>query len=240
MTHILLTINLTINSYKEINHAKQQLNLDLANCHPDGQTENSLPVTGQTHLHLVDEVSEDCSTAGRDETEGCQSQLSEDPELPNGGPGLTLEILSKSLKMPVAFLKAQGFEDGKHDGIPAIRIPYLDENGKTMAVKYQLGLQGRKGCFSQRKGDKPALYGLWKLDEIQDTGEVFLVDGVQDFLACWHHDISALALPENKVWRTDWNKYLVWIDCFPLGKRRSGSGRENLRSGRRTLDIYAS
>ena len=61
-------------------------NLDLANCHPDGQTENSLPVTGQTHLHLVDEVSEDCSTAGRERLRGVNPSCPRIQNSQMGGP----------------------------------------------------------------------------------------------------------------------------------------------------------
>jgi hypothetical protein len=95
-----------------------------------------------------------------------------------------------------------------------VRIPYLDPQGNTLAVKRLVHLQGEQGSFELRKADKPALYGLWELEEIRAAGQVVLVDSIFDCWACRHYEIPALGLPERNLWRDAWNEYLSGLTVF--------------------------
>jgi hypothetical protein len=178
---------------------------------PDWQFDDvcgPLPVIDATPLH-PDEVSpEEPAVAGENETTGCQSPGTE-PEQPGGRmAGVTLARLAETLNLPLTFLEEQRLTDCKKDGLPAVRIPYLDPQGNTLAVKRLVHLQGEQRSFELRKADKPALYGLWELEEIREAEEVFLVNGIFDYWAYRHHEIAALGLPERNLWRDDWNEYL--------------------------------
>jgi hypothetical protein len=167
-----------------------------------------------TPLQPSGEVSETRSIAGGNAPMRRQPPADEAAKITQPGLGLTLEMLSKELNLPIPLLQEQGLGDCKRNGLPAVRIPYLDEKGSTLAVRYQLGLQEGKGFFEYQKGDKPVLYGLWELGTFRETGEVFLVDGVFDQLACRHHGIAALGLPEKQVWPDAWNKFLSGLSVF--------------------------
>ena len=145
---------------------------------------------------------------------GCQAAIPGADETSTRRGGATLAELAEALKLPIPFLEKQGLGECKRGGLPAVRIPYADVQGNPLGIHWLVDLQRGRERFEMRKGDKPSLYGLWKLDEIRAAEEVFLVNGVFDFLTCWHHEIAALGLPELKLWRDDWNQYLAGLTVF--------------------------
>ena len=54
-----------------------------------------------------------------------------------------------------------------------------------------------------RKGDKPLLYGLSRLQEARDAGHVVLVEGESDAQTLWLHRFPALGVPGASNWRED-------------------------------------
>ena len=174
----------------------------------------SLPVTAVTHLHPGEALAERPAIIEEDEPAGRQAPVPGHSEPMTPPAGVTMAILAEALKLEISFLQEQGISDCKKGGQPAVRIPYLDQDGNPLAVKCLLNLRGDKACFERRKGDKPALYGLWNLDDIRAAGQVLLVDGPLDFWVCWHHGIAALGLPGKGVWRDDWTQYLSGLTVF--------------------------
>jgi DNA-binding transcriptional ArsR family regulator len=94
---------------------------------------------------------------------------------------------------------------------PAVRIPYPDEEGQEVAVRFGVSLEGAEK-FRWRSGDKPTLYGLRLLDEARKAGYVVLVEGESDCHTLWYHEIPALGIPGASNWREGWATYLDGIE----------------------------
>jgi hypothetical protein len=50
---------------------------------------------------------------------------------------------------------------------------------------------------------KPLLYGLWRLEEAQKAGFVWLVEGESDAHSMWFHGVPALGLPGASNWKEE-------------------------------------
>jgi len=94
---------------------------------------------------------------------------------------------------------------------PAVRIPYPDEEGQEVAVRFRVSLDGADK-FKWRSGDKPGPYGLRLLDEARAAGFVVLVEGESDCHTLWFHEIPALGIPGASNWRDGWTAYLEGIE----------------------------
>ena len=72
------------------------------------------------------------------------------------------------------------WREHRYYGVPAIVIPYPDENNQDPQVRYRVGLdEGDR--FRWERGAKPRLYGLWNLEQIKARNFVILVEGETDF-----------------------------------------------------------
>ena len=119
----------------------------------------------------------------------------------------TLEAYAAAKNLPVALLEQLGITDARYTGKKAIRIPYLGEDGSEVAVRYRMALEkGPEGDdrFRWRKGSKPILYGLWRLQHVREAGYAFLVEGESDCHTLWHYGLSALGVPGAGAWRNEW------------------------------------
>ncbi len=115
--------------------------------------------------------------------------------------GLTLAQYSEAKKLPLEFLREiHHAEIPSYMGAPAVKIPYLDEDGAEAAVRFRIGLTG-DSKFRWRKNSKTLLYGLWRLQEAREDGYVVLVEGESDTHTLWLHGIPALGLPGAANWR---------------------------------------
>jgi hypothetical protein len=97
----------------------------------------------------------------------------------------------------------------------AVRILYLKEDGSESAVRFRIALKkSPKGDerFRWRKGSKPSLYGLWRLDHARDEGHIFLVEGESDAQTLWHHGLPALGVPGAGTWRGEWAERLEGVE----------------------------
>ena len=54
-----------------------------------------------------------------------------------------------------------------------------------------------------RKGLKPCLYGLWRLDHACTAGYVVIGEGESDCHTLWQHGIPAVGLPGAGNWREE-------------------------------------
>jgi hypothetical protein len=127
----------------------------------------------------------------------------------------TLETYAEAKALPVALLEQLGISGVRYSGKKAIRIPYLDEDGSEVAVRYRLALEkGPAGDdrFRWRKGSKPALYGLWRLEHAREAVYAFLVEGESDCHTLWHHGLPALGVPGAGAWRNEWADRLEGIE----------------------------
>ena len=116
-------------------------------------------------------------------------------------PGCTFSLYVKEKKIPEAFLRNLGIEQGFYMGKPCLIIPYFNETGNQIAVRYRTALIG-KDKFRWRKGDKPCLYGLDRLGGYSKS-DIFIIEGESDCHTLWVNNIPALGLPGASSWKED-------------------------------------
>lgn len=130
--------------------------------------------------------------------------------------GVTVHSFATVKKLPEAFLKANGLADVKYNGESAVSFPHRNVDGETKALFYRLTLTadspGKR--FAWKKGDKPILYGLDRLESIRKAGWVLLVEGPSDSLTLWLHDLPAIGIPGKSTWRTEWANYFKGLDVY--------------------------
>ena len=127
----------------------------------------------------------------------------------------TLEAYAEAKNLPAALLERLGVTDARYSGKKAIRIPYLDEDDSEAAVRYRVALEkGLDGDdrFRWRKGSKPTLYGLWRIEHAREAGYVYLVEGESDCHTLWHHSLPALGIPGAGAWRNEWAERLDAVE----------------------------
>jgi DNA-binding transcriptional ArsR family regulator len=125
--------------------------------------------------------------------------------------GCTLKGYSEVKKLPESFLRGLGLKEITYSDKPAIRIPYPDEKGQEVAVRFRVSLDGSEK-FRWRSGDKPRPYGLRLLEEARKAGYVVLVEGESDCHTLWCHEIPALGIPGASNWRDEWATYLDGLE----------------------------
>ncbi len=116
-------------------------------------------------------------------------------------PGLTLEQYAAAKGLPIDFLKSCGLSEFTYDRKPAVRIPYLGGGSEQLAVRFRVALSGDR--FRWRSGTKPCLYGLNRLSEAKNAGQVVLVEGESDCHSLWFHGVPALGIPGAANWREE-------------------------------------
>lgn len=130
------------------------------------------------------------------------------------GVGCTLIQYAEVKHVPMEFLRGLGLRDMVHQGLPAVRIPYRNEQGEEVAVRYRTALtksdQGDHR-FRWKQGTKPCLYGLWWLNQIRSAGSVVLVEGESDAQTLWLHGIRALGLPGATIWQEAWAQHFEGV-----------------------------
>lgn len=124
-----------------------------------------------------------------------------------GESGLTLAQYAEAKRLPIEFLRTLGLEEIRIGGRPAVRIPYFDEQGREVAIRFRLALQG-SGAFRWKKGSKVCPYGLWRLAQARQAGYIVLVEGESDAHTLWCHSIPALGLPGADTWQASWAAHL--------------------------------
>ena len=125
-------------------------------------------------------------------------------------PGLTLAAYAEAKRLPVDFLRTCGLSD-TYVGGPCVRIPYTNEAGENVAIRFRCALDGASR-FRWKQGAKPCLYGLSRLATARAAGYVVLVEGESDCHTCWHNDVPALGLPGAASWQAEWAAAFAGIE----------------------------
>jgi hypothetical protein len=116
----------------------------------------------------------------------------------------TLEDYAGYVSLPVGFLRNLGLKEIHYIDQKAIKIPYLDETGtEEVCVRFRVSLAG-KPKIKTRKGDKHALYGLWKIGEAREAGYVILAEGESDTQTGWHHGEPVIGVPGATGFQSEW------------------------------------
>jgi putative DNA primase/helicase len=144
-------------------------------------------------------------------------------------PPCTLQAYAKLKQFSVPFLKELGLHDCQYRGAPAVAIPYRNANGKEVALRYRTALYGdRTDRFAWRRGDKPRLYGLDRLDN--SFSYVILVEGESDTQTLWFNGFPSLGLPGNSLIEERDAPELVGIKNIVVCVEPGQSGAGILRS----------
>src|SRR5215208_1102709 len=125
--------------------------------------------------------------------------------------GCTLEAYSGEKRLPEDFLRGLGLRDVTYLNKPAVRIPYPDEEGQEVAVRFRVSLEGAEK-FRWRSGNKPVPYGLKLLGEARKADFVVLVEGESDCHTLWYYEIPALGIPGASSWKEEWASHLKGIE----------------------------
>lgn len=133
--------------------------------------------------------------------------------------GLTLQALAAAKHVPIEELQAFGCRDMKRDGVPRVQIPYLDENGATLAVRYRLCIRrvpGQPdGRFRWRSGDKAQhLYGIARMAVARAVGWVLVVEGESDSWTGWHYDLPVVGVPGKSNWKSHMTAQLAGLEVY--------------------------
>jgi hypothetical protein len=116
----------------------------------------------------------------------------------------TLNAYAEYVGLPVDFLRDLGLKEIHYIDQKAVKIPYLDEAGvEEVCVRFRVSLAG-KPKIKTRKGDKHALYGLWKIGEAREAGYVILAEGESDTQVGWHHGEPVIGVPGATGFQTEW------------------------------------
>jgi hypothetical protein len=126
--------------------------------------------------------------------------------------GCTVEDYARAKGLPASFLmKSARLSDMHYVNASAVRIPYMDESGEEVCVRFRVSLDGSPK-IKTRRGDRQILYGLWLLNRVRSAGMVVLVEGESDAHTLWHHRFPALGIPGANSWKSEWSEKLEGIE----------------------------
>lgn len=130
----------------------------------------------------------------------------------------TIEDYGAAKKLPVDFLKELKLSNNK----TGITIPYMDESGAVMSTRQRYGDTGKGPRFLWTRGSKVSLYGLWKMPQIREAGEVTLVEGESDCHTLWFHGFQALGVPGATVFQPKWVSFLKGLTVYVFQESDAG------------------
>ncbi|MCD7862206.1 MAG: DUF927 domain-containing protein [Lachnospiraceae bacterium] len=108
---------------------------------------------------------------------------------------LTLKEYALSKRLPEDFLtqicRASTGKD--KDGTQYLKLPYYNEEGSVPVFRKRYG--NKEFRWSYGSAGKLTLYGLWRLEEIRQSGYAILVEGESDTQTLWHLGLAALGVP---------------------------------------------
>src|SRR5262249_15263064 len=114
--------------------------------------------------------------------------------------GITLEDFAAAKRLPAQFLA----DCGVVDQYGWLQITYRHRNGEPAArQRRRTALVAKEGSlWAGPKDQTPIAYGVWRLDDAIEKGELLLVEGESDALTAWFHNIHALGIPGAAMVRT--------------------------------------
>jgi hypothetical protein len=116
--------------------------------------------------------------------------------------GCTLEAYAEAKGLPAEFLRSLGLSEITYQRAPAVRMPYFDEAGNELTVRFRVSLDGDQKVRTKR-GCKAHLYGLNRLEFAREAGYVVLVEGESCAQTAWLHGFPALGLPGANAWKEE-------------------------------------
>jgi len=151
--------------------------------------------------------------------------------------GCTLDAYAVSKNLPLEFLTRDdvALEDGTcyveavDREVPAVEIPYADQNGEQVATRYRIS-PGGDDKFRWERGSATTLYGLHRLEEAHYAGYVLLVEGESDCHTAWYRGLPAVGVPGVDNWRDEWAEHLNGISKIFVVVEPDAAGKKLWRS----------
>lgn len=135
--------------------------------------------------------------------------------LKNPTTGLTLVHLAEAKGLDLHWLQEElGWEDGLWQGRPAVRIPYRDNEDKTIAIRWRVALEGDRFRWEKGVQASELLYGLDHIHLARAQGWVLVVEGESDCAACWQAGIPAVGVPGQGLFGPAQAQHLAGIPCW--------------------------
>ena len=134
----------------------------------------------------------------------------------------TLKEYALEKRLPIEFLQSCGVKDGR--GNHYVEIPYMDEAGKVIATRKRMP-KGSPQRFLWSKGDKPTLYGRWRMADVKPAGYVILVEGESDSQTLWFLGMQALGFPGATNFNVDAARMLLDVPELYLHVEPDKGGR---------------
>lgn len=147
-------------------------------------------------------------------------------------PAPTLEAFAALKHLPVDLLRSEGWRDGPG----GLTLPYQNRDGSLFRARVRRSLRPGEGF---RWAGQPGLgvrpYGLHRLDDASDQGELWLVEGESDTVTAWHLGLPCLGLPGADTGSCLHETDLAGIDRLFLIHEPDQGGDDFLRTVRRQL-----
>src|SRR3954454_10466853 len=118
-------------------------------------------------------------------------------------PACSVANYAARLNVGESFLRDPfGITDSKQYGA-SCRIPYFDETGHEVAIRYRIALDGTDK-FRWARNAKPSLYGLQLINIARNSDEIAIVEGESDCITLWWEGCTpAVGLPGAASWREE-------------------------------------
>jgi hypothetical protein len=124
--------------------------------------------------------------------------------------GITLEEYARAKAFSPKFVRNLGITEITMQGKHGLRMPYRNQQGAEVAVRFRWALKGSER-FTWKRGSKPLPYGLDRLALARERGSVALVEGESDAQTLWSRGYPAVGIPGAQSWRDDWARYFDGI-----------------------------
>ncbi len=152
--------------------------------------------------------------------------------------GLRLEDYIRAKKLDPATAELCGITEiqVRQDDrlVPALRIPYFDEDERPLRARIRLSLDGKKRFSWERGSESPSLYGLWLLALFKNPAPgkrkyVLLVEGESDCHTGWQHGLPVIGVPGATMWQKPFADFFGEFERIYLWKEPGKAGHEFVR-----------
>ncbi|MGI0011817.1 MAG: toprim domain-containing protein [Nitrososphaera sp.] len=142
--------------------------------------------------------------------------------------GVTIAQLAEVKGLNIDSLKLHGWADCQYkfgnQSVPAISIPYWDEEWREAQQRYRVALKD-SDKYRWKKGTQIRPYGVWRLGEARAKGFIIIVEGETDSATLWQHGFPALGLPGANTWKGEWSNHLSGIASIYLWQEPDKAGQ---------------
>lgn len=126
----------------------------------------------------------------------------------------TLAQYAFEKRLPEEWLKDQCCLQTKKDrsGVQYIYIPYFRADRTEATYRKRYGKKQFRWKYGA--GKDLCMYGMWKLESVQQAGYAALVEGESDSQSMWYMGISTLGVPGASMMRAEWAECLQDLKLY--------------------------